>query len=127
VTSQPTASDVTDSGATAEIVVTTQPMSSDTLLRPRSLVPSDCGRWCIMKYCDQLYPGAIRAVENNTVLVRALHPIGINKFTNPRYVDELWHDHDEFLGFIEKPAKPSVRSRFVQVKNSDQYQTMLDA
>jgi len=109
--------------ASSVVAVDGQPMSSGTL----PLVPSDCGRWCIVKYCDQLYPGLIQAVENNKVLVRALHPIGINKFTNPRYVDELWYDKEDFLGIIDEPTKPSVRSRFVHVQNWDRYQAMLDA
>jgi len=115
----------------ANLVMSDQPMSSDIQSSvsdlPPTLAPSDSGRWCIVKYCDRLYPGKIQEVENNRVLVRALHPIGVNKFTNPRYVDELWYDEGDFIAFIDEPTKPSLRSRFVQVKNWDQYQMMFDA
>ena len=72
--------------------------------------------WCIV----------IQAVENNRILIRVLHPIGVNKFTNPRCVDELWYNEDDSLPSLTSQLKPSVRSRFVQVKNWDQYQLTFD-
>ena len=66
-----------------------------------------------MTHCEQLYPVIIQAVVNK-VLVRVFHQIGINKFQNPRCIDELWCDEEDFLGFIYELVQP-IRSCFVQL------------
>ena len=69
------------------------------------------GQWCIVRYDGVLYPGEILETDDISLLVRVLHPIGQNKFVEPRKPDELWYHSDAVIKLVPKP--PSKRSRYV--------------
>lgn len=89
-----------------------------------SVSERDCGRWCIVTYrefnsrnkllSEKFFPGVITGYDGR-VRVRALHPIGRNRFIHPDHDDEIWYDLEEFVAFIDEPIRPSTRSRFVTV------------
>jgi hypothetical protein len=83
---------------------------------PFNLCERDRGRWCIVNYNEAFFPGFITDYENDRLRVRVLQPIGRNKFIEPKQIDEIWYEKDEFVTFIEEPVRPSARSRFVHVK-----------
>ncbi|KAL7407295.1 hypothetical protein ABVT39_006367 [Epinephelus coioides] len=41
------------------------------------------GRWCVVRYDDDPYPGIIMAVEENNIQVNCMHRNGVNKFFWP--------------------------------------------
>ena len=76
------------------------------------------GKWCIVRYDSVLYPGSIMDYDeyDDTLLVRALRPIGENKFIYPPRTDETWYHRETLVMLIDEPQKPTSRSRFVSVE-----------
>lgn len=75
--------------------------------------PELIGKWCILRYDDDLYPGIILNIQETHVQVKCMHRIGSNRFFWPRQDDIHWYLFDEVLELIPPPQ--NVTKRHVEV------------
>ncbi|XP_041847696.1 uncharacterized protein LOC121644062 isoform X2 [Melanotaenia boesemani] len=100
----------------ATLQATLQDVASDVpttepLWRPDIITSSHVGRWCVVMYDDDPYPGIILAVEDNNIQVNCMHRNGINKFywPGPRK-DVNWYADSQVLCLTEEPQVLNKRS-----------------
>lgn len=87
-------------------VPTTEPM-----WRPEVITSDHVGRWCVVRYDDDPYPGIIMAVEENNIQVNCMHRNGVNKFFWPCPRRDLsWYVDSQVLCLIEEPQALNKRS-----------------
>lgn len=79
--------------------------------RPDVITNEHVGRWCVVLYDDNPYPGIIMAVEENNVQVNCMHRNGINKFFWPCPRRDLsWYVESQVLCLIDEPRALNKRS-----------------
>ncbi|KAL4009294.1 hypothetical protein ACER0C_003146 [Sarotherodon galilaeus] len=75
--------------------------------------PELIGKWCILRYDDDLYPGIILNIQTTQVQVKCMHRVGSNRFFWPHQDDILWYLFDDVLELIPPPQ--AVTRRHVEV------------
>lgn len=74
------------------------------------------GKWCVLKYDNDLYPGIILNKDETHVQVKCMHRVGNNRFFWPSKEDTLWYLFDDILQLIEEPQP--VTSRHVEIQKN---------
>ena len=77
--------------------------------RPEVITSDLVGRWCVVRYDDDPYPGVIMAVEENNIQVNCMHRNGTNKLFWPRR-DLSWYLDSQVLCLIDEPQALNKRS-----------------
>ncbi|XP_041920930.1 uncharacterized protein LOC121684876 [Alosa sapidissima] len=72
------------------------------------------GKWCIVIYENDPYPGIIEDVDEGAVEVKVMCSAGQNKFFWPLIEDKIWYTQDNVMTLISPPEK--INSRHVQGK-----------
>lgn len=72
------------------------------------------GKWCLLKYDKELYPGIILNLDNTHVQVKCLHRVGKNRFFWPARDDILWYLFNDVLETIQPPQ--AVTSRHMEIQ-----------
>lgn len=72
------------------------------------------GKWCVLKYDNDLYPGIILNTDEVHALVKCMHHAGANRFFWPARDDILWYLFDEVLEIIQAPQP--VTSRHMEIQ-----------
>ncbi|XP_070408481.1 uncharacterized protein [Nothobranchius furzeri] len=72
------------------------------------------GKWCVVKYDDDIYPGVITDTSETHVEVRCMHKIGVNRFFWPARKDLLWYLFEDILCII--PPLRQVTSRYMAIE-----------
>nr|XP_046230013.1 uncharacterized protein LOC124051031 [Scatophagus argus] len=72
------------------------------------------GKWCVLRYDNDLYPGIILNIDETHALVKCMHRAGVNRFFWPAREDILWYLFDEVLEIIRAPQP--VTSRHMEVQ-----------
>lgn len=67
------------------------------------------GKWCVVKYEDDLYPGIVMATDDSYVQVKCMHSRGPNRFSWPIRDDVLWYLYDDVLRLIPVPLPVTAR------------------
>ncbi|KAL4005767.1 hypothetical protein ACER0C_005480 [Sarotherodon galilaeus] len=75
--------------------------------------PELIGKWCILRYDDDLYPGVILNIQTTQVQVKCMHRVGSNGFFWLHQDDILWYLFDDVLELIPPPQ--AVTRRHVEV------------
>ncbi|XP_030251615.1 uncharacterized protein LOC115568462 [Sparus aurata] len=75
--------------------------------------PELIGKWCILRYDDDLYPGVILNIQETHVQVKCMHRVGSNRFYWPHQDDILRYLFDDVLEVIPPPQP--VTKRHVEV------------
>lgn len=75
--------------------------------------PGNVGKWCVIKYDGDAFPGIIQDIDEESVEVKCMCKVGMNRFFWPRLEDCIWYPWADVLGLIQ-PPKP-VTKRHVQV------------
>ncbi len=70
------------------------------------------GKWCVLKYDNDLYPGIILNKDETHVQVKCMHRVGNNKFFWPSKEDILWYLFDDILQLIEEPQPVTSMLKF---------------
>lgn len=81
--------------------------------RPEVLNIDYVGRWVVVEYDHDFYPGIITQVEDGNIEVDCLHKKGVNKYywPSPRR-DVSWYDDSQVLCLIEEPT---AHARYLQL------------
>ncbi|MEQ2311196.1 hypothetical protein AMECASPLE_017195 [Ameca splendens] len=84
-----------------------------TAWQPEVITGDHLGRWCVVKYDHDYYPGIITTVEDGNIEVNCLHKKGINKYywPSPRK-DISWYDDSQFSQFKEIKEDIQLTSNF---------------
>ncbi len=72
------------------------------------------GKWCVIKYDNDLYPGIIMETDETHALVKCMHRVGVNRFFWPPRDDFLWYLFDDVLEIIQAPRP--VTSRHMEIQ-----------
>ncbi len=72
------------------------------------------GKWCVIKYDNDLYPGIIMETDETHALVKCMHCVGVNRFFWPPRDDFLWYLFDDVLEIIQAPQP--VTSRHMEIQ-----------
>ncbi len=72
------------------------------------------GKWCVIKYDNDLYPGIIMETDETHTLVKCMHRVGVNRFFWPPRDDFLWYLFDDVLEIIQAPQP--VTSRHMEIQ-----------
>lgn len=72
------------------------------------------GKWCVVRYDDDLYPGIVMATDDSYAQVKCMHSAGRNKFFWPNRDDVLWYLYDDVVRFI--PAPQPVTARHMEIQ-----------
>uniref|UniRef100_UPI00358F15CF uncharacterized protein n=1 Tax=Myxine glutinosa TaxID=7769 RepID=UPI00358F15CF len=75
--------------------------------------PEVIGKWCMLRYDKDLYPGIILGTEESHVQVKCMHRVGINRYFWPARDDILWYLFDDVLELIPPPQP--VTKRHVEI------------
>ncbi|XP_058888822.1 uncharacterized protein LOC117972307 [Acipenser ruthenus] len=71
--------------------------------------PNVLGKWCVLKYDEDLYPGIILATDETHAQVKCMHRVGSNRFFWPNREDILWYLHDDVISVIPPPRPVTAR------------------
>ncbi len=71
--------------------------------------PEVVGKWCVLKYEGDLYPGVITDTCETHVEVRCMQKIGVNRFFWPAREDILWYLFEDIVCFIPPPGPVTGR------------------
>ncbi|MEQ2192924.1 hypothetical protein XENOCAPTIV_019921, partial [Xenoophorus captivus] len=75
-----------------------------TAWQPKAITGDHVGRWCVVKYDHDYYPGIITKVEDGNIEVNWLHKKGINKYYWPTPRKDIsWYDDSQVLCLTEEP------------------------
>ncbi|KAK7918767.1 hypothetical protein WMY93_010051 [Mugilogobius chulae] len=72
------------------------------------------GKWCVLMYENDLYPGIIINTDETHALVKCMHKAGANRFYWPPRDDILWYLFDDVLQLIHPPQP--VTSRHMEIQ-----------
>lgn len=61
------------------------------------------GKWCVIKYDGDIYPGIVIATGDTDIQVKCMHSGGPNKLYWPIRDDITWYLYDNVLCFIPAP------------------------
>ncbi|KAK0133284.1 hypothetical protein N1851_031198 [Merluccius polli] len=75
--------------------------------------PDLIGKWCVVRYQDDIYPGIIQDIMETHVQVKCMSNIGVNRFFWPLKDDLLWYLFEDVLRIIPPPK--AVTSRHVEI------------
>lgn len=79
--------------------------------RPDVIGNHHSGRWCVLSYDEDLFPGVILDVEEHNIKVKCMHRNGINKFYWPGPREDVnWYDDSQIVCFIPEPRPVNRRS-----------------
>lgn len=67
------------------------------------------GKWCVLKYDGDLYPGVITDISETQVEVRCMQKIGVNRFFWPAREDILWYLFEDIVCIIPPPRPVTGR------------------
>lgn len=67
--------------------------------------PEVVGKWCVLKYDGDLYPGIITDTSETHVEVRCMKKTGVNRFFCPAHEDILWYLFEDIVCIIP-PVRP---------------------
>ncbi|XP_063767605.1 uncharacterized protein LOC134883246 [Eleginops maclovinus] len=73
------------------------------------------GKWCMVRYDGDIYPGIVTATDDTAIQVKCMHCGGPNKFYWPSHEDVIWYLHDDVLCFI--PAPLPITGRHVAIQS----------
>ena len=76
-------------------------------------IPEVVGKWCVLKYDSQLYPGIITDISNTHVKVCCMKRIGANRFYWPAREDIIWYPFEDILCTI--PPARQVTARYMEI------------
>ncbi|KAK5910516.1 hypothetical protein CesoFtcFv8_004344 [Champsocephalus esox] len=71
------------------------------------------GKWCVITYDDNPYPGIIADIAEDGLEVKVMHYIGQNRLFWPRREDKIWYTVDKVFTLIPPPE--NVTQRHVQI------------
>lgn len=71
-------------------------------------------KWCVVEYDKVLYPGIITDSDIDSVEVKTMSRIGVNRFFWPKKEDIIWYDYQKIYSLIPEPK--NVTSRHVEVE-----------
>ncbi|KAJ4933475.1 hypothetical protein JOQ06_030303 [Pogonophryne albipinna] len=71
------------------------------------------GKWCVITYDDNPYPGIITDIAEGGLEVKVMHYIGRNRFFWQRLEDKIWYTVDKVVTLIPPPE--NVTQRHVQI------------
>ena len=74
------------------------------------------GKHCVVNYENRPYPGVVLEVDETSLLVKAMHRIGRNRFFWPTMDDIIWYNLDKIVTIIPEPRP--VTKRHLQVDTS---------
>lgn len=72
------------------------------------------GKWCVLKYDNDLYPEITLNTDEAHALVKCLHRAGANRFFWPARDDILWYLFDDMLEIIQAPQPVTFRHMEIQ-------------
>lgn len=67
------------------------------------------GKWCVLKYDGDLYPGVITDTSETHVEVRCMQKIGFNRFFWPAHEAILWYLFEDIVCIIPPPRPVTGR------------------
>ncbi|XP_028254033.1 uncharacterized protein LOC114441699 isoform X2 [Parambassis ranga] len=76
--------------------------------------PDVVGKWCVLKYEGDLYPGIIMDTSETHIQVRCMQKIGVNRFFWPAREDIMWYLFEDIVSLIP-PTKP-VTGRHMEIE-----------
>ena len=82
------------------------------------------GRYCLVRYDDNLYVGKILGTDDASVEVTCMTRVGQNRFKWPRKDDICWYSHQDLVYFIPEPTKRK-RHYSVDGKAWDNFQAFM--
>ena len=71
--------------------------------------PEVVGKWCVLTYDGDLYPGVITDTSETHVEVRCMQKIGVNRFFWPAREDILWYQFEDIVCIIPPPRPVTGR------------------
>lgn len=79
------------------------------------------GKWCVVVYNNMPYPGSIQDTDQDSVELKAMNKVGINRFFWPMLEDIIWYDYEQVLMFAPEPKRvvpepEHVTKRYVQIR-----------
>lgn len=72
------------------------------------------GKWCVLTYDKEIYPGIIVAKDEGYAQVKCMHCVGPNRYFWPAREDSIWYILDDILRLI--PAPLNVTARHVEIR-----------
>ncbi|KAJ4928899.1 hypothetical protein JOQ06_004521 [Pogonophryne albipinna] len=87
--------------------------SSTTWKRFDDITKDLLGKWCVITYDDNPYPGIMADIAEGGLEVKVMHYIGRNRFFWPRLEDKIWYTVDKVVTLIPPPE--NVTQRHVQI------------
>ena len=68
------------------------------------------GKYCVVKYDGQLYPGLIKEMDETDARVQCMHRIGNNRYYWPSIRPDIcWYAYDDIITIIPEPQFVSLR------------------
>ncbi|KAJ4924841.1 hypothetical protein JOQ06_003791 [Pogonophryne albipinna] len=93
------------------VPVTPPKQNEETPWRPAAVDSTHIGGWCVIKYDDDVYPGIIMDVEEDSIQVKCMHRNGVNKYFWPRPREDVsWYAEEQLLCLIPEPKALNKRS-----------------
>ncbi|XP_062319382.1 uncharacterized protein LOC134022109 [Osmerus eperlanus] len=77
--------------------------------------PEVVGKWCVLKYDGDMYPGVITDTSETHVEVRCMQKIGVNRFFWPARDDILWYLFEDIVCII--PPTRAVTGRHMEIES----------
>ena len=77
--------------------------------------PEVVGKWCVLKYDGDMYPGVITDTSEIHVEVRFMQKIGVNRFFWPARDDILWYLFEDIVCII--PPTRAVTGRHMEIES----------
>lgn len=84
------------------------------------------GEWCVVCYDGEAYPGVVQDVDEESVQVKTMSIIGVNRFFWPLKEDILWYRHEDFLGLVPEPKPVTKRHMMLDVSVWNKVSSMMD-
>lgn len=72
------------------------------------------GKWCVIRYDGDLYPGIVMATDDAYTQVKCMHSAGPNRFFWPIRDDVLCYLFDDVVHFIPAPLPVTARHMEIQ-------------
>ena len=84
------------------------------------------GEWCVVCYDGEAYPGVVQDVDEESVQVKTMCIIGVNRFFWPLKDDILWYRHEHFLGLVPEPKPVTKRHMMLDMSVWNEISSMMD-
>ena len=77
-------------------------------------------------YDGEAYPGVVQDVDEESVQVKTMCIIGVNRFFWPLKDDILWYRHEYFLGLVPEPKPVTKRHMMLDMSVWNEISSMMD-